>query len=194
MADYLPAGERRSARLAPFLAVLAGLANVGLLLFLPREDWLGGWLVAVVVVIVLTVVGSIVATWVSRRVLEQGQRAASDLELAWDDLIRAQALRGLWGSVIALGAIAIGTSFVMVGTAVVRPSAREGALDLTLILGMAAAVVALVLLLVLLIPLFRGGSGVADIRHVLTRLWPDAPFVNCPWLRNGDAADPSRGA
>lgn len=187
LADYVPSGERFSARLAPVLALLSGGLGVGLLFFIPRDDWLGGWLVAVAVLIGIVVVVTITTALLSRRVLDLGQRAGSDLELAWDDVVRAQALRGLWMNVTALGVTSVATSFIMVGDTVIRPSARAGAENLTLIVGTVAFVLALVFLLVLLLPVLRDRIGAKGLQHVLRSLWPDASFTEVP-LTAGEQA------
>lgn len=187
LADYLPRGRLVSARLAPFLAVVGGALGFALLAFLPRTDWLPSWLVVVPLLVVLTLVAAGAVWFVSRRVLECGQEAASDLELAWDDLVRAQALRSLWGNVVALAALSIVASFAMVGDTVIRPSTRAGAEQSTLILGVVALVVACLLLLGLLFPVVRDSLGGTTLRHVLNRLWPDASF------RMSDAPQPQAG-
>lgn len=175
LADYLPRGWLASARSAPFIALLAGLIGFGLLWFLPRSAWLPGWLPVVPILVVLAVVATLTVWLVSCRVLESGQEAASDLGLTWDDLVRAQALRSLWGNVIALATFSIAASFAMVGDTVSRSSARAGAEQSTSVLGAVALVLACLLLLGLL-PVARDWMGGTTLRHVLNRLWPDAPF------------------
>lgn len=177
LSDYVPSGERFSARLGPILAGLSGILGVTLLLFIPREHWLTGWMVAVPVLITLSLVVTVATALLSRRLLDLGQRASSDVELAWDDVVRAQALRGLWMNVTALAAIAVGASFAMVGDTVIRPEARAGAEDLTFTVGMVAFALGVIFLLVLLLPVIRDRTGVTGIRHVVRTLWSTAAFT-----------------
>lgn len=176
LADYLPRGGLASRRLAPLLSVLAGLLAFALLSFVPRQDWPLTWPWVVALLIVLTLVSTVAITLVSHRVLERGQEAASDLELAWDDLVRAKSLRSLWGNVSALSAFSIVAAFSMVGDTVMRPDTLAGSEQFSLFLGAVAFVLACLLLVGLKLPMVRDGMGDATLRHVLNRLWPDATF------------------
>lgn len=101
----------------------------------------------------------------TRLVTERAQRAASELELAWDDVLRAHGLRQtVTGSVVVSGACAVSVALGMIGVAAEAPqwlmvsSVLLGAISLTT--GVAA------MIMIMSEPAYR----------VLQQLWPRADF------------------
>src|SRR6185312_13979913 len=75
---------------------------------LPRNasnGWMDSLLVALIAVNALTLAGS---PLLARRLLSSPQPANDSLQLAWDDALRAQALRSVWMAPFAMG---IATAF-----------------------------------------------------------------------------------
>ncbi|EYR62382.1 hypothetical protein N866_09010 [Actinotalea ferrariae CF5-4] len=162
VADYVAPLERGS-------AAVAAAAPAGALLALGASTRLGGdlpgmpWAPAVVLAC-LPVVLLVLAQVAGRRLVARPQPARTTLELAWDDALRARALRDLVGVVVAGGA---GLAFVAIWLASGRADGGWPAnvavgvtSGLTIALSTALAVGAL------------AGLVVRPERHVRRALWP----------------------
>jgi hypothetical protein len=119
-ADYVPPLERLGSRLLPPLAILtivtaAVALHVGALgeaRFTPAYLWgsVGAWLAYA------AVAGLVFAELLARRILRAGQPAATTTDLAWNDALRAQALRDLATAPIMFGFTSILVTFLDVGS------------------------------------------------------------------------------
>jgi hypothetical protein len=119
-ADNVPPLERLGSRLLPPLAILTTVAaavalHVGALgeaRFTPAYLWgaVGAWLAYA------AVAGLVFAELLARRILRAGQPAATTTDLAWNDALRAQALRDLATAPIMFGFTSILVTFLDVGS------------------------------------------------------------------------------
>lgn len=119
-ADYVPPLERWSGRILPGLALGAVLAawiafRIGVLgeaRLSTAYIWgsAGAWLAYA------AVAGLLVSLLLSRRILDRGQPSASATELAWNDGLRAQALRDLQAVPISLGFVSLLSTFFDIGS------------------------------------------------------------------------------
>lgn len=177
LSDYVIRGELLSARLAPIAALVPAIVGAVLLTMLPHGPapeltwWTGmAWTAAG-----LTVLALIATELVARLVLARPQHAESRLELAWDDVCRAESLRGLVQTPIAMGVLAALSSLIMVGLVLINPDIRSGAMQQTFILGMVMLAVSGLAVLALLLPAMiswlSGGRS-----FVLRQLWAGEDF------------------
>ncbi|WP_299035072.1 hypothetical protein [uncultured Pseudokineococcus sp.] len=160
LADYVPRLDTAVVRLlslAPLVVVLAlGAASLALPRVLPR-----GY-ATLVVFAGVAAAAWLVTEWLCRRVLARRQPAGSSLELAWDDVLRARALRDLVPLPLMLAAFACGlTPFAVLGGEPGRGLLAAGA-------AFGTVLVLLGLLLTLLVSLVVQPSE----RYVRARLWP----------------------
>jgi MFS family permease len=119
-ADYVPPLERWSGRILPGLALGAVLAawiafSIGVLgdaRLSTAYIWgsAGAWLAYA------AVAGLLVSALLSRRILDRGQPSASATELAWNDGLRAQALRDLQAVPVTLGFVSLLSTFFDIGS------------------------------------------------------------------------------
>lgn len=175
--DYLHPLEIRARRWSPIVAVIVfGLAMAGLTL-LPRQgDESDVWNGVAIGAVVLAIVSAVVVELMIRAAVARPQQAQGRLELAWDDVLRADAMRGLGVSVLILSGISVSISGFTLAATTVAPETRVGAMDLTLVLGGAAGLVVLaglaaILMLALLAQLQAPG------RRVRSQLWPGEDFT-----------------
>lgn len=96
MSDYLLAVEYRGEIAAVVVGVIVTVAALPF-------GFTADQAVLPIVVAVLSIAALVAALLLSRSILDRGQRAGSVLELAWDDAIRAIALRDLMTVPLALG-------------------------------------------------------------------------------------------
>lgn len=181
--DYLTGVEILTARLAPVVALIAMGAGLASLRLLPDVGRLAELVPAYrmslglgIASVVATVLSLVVSEVVTRRAMDRPQRAQTELELAWDDVCRADSLRTLSANPVAMGAVAVFASMMMVGAVVTDRDIRAGAMNQTLWLGFGFTAFALVLLAVLVLP-----HAIASLahgrRHVLHRLWAGRDFT-----------------
>lgn len=174
LANYVPRPQLRALRVAPLIAVVAWLATGRLVRLLPRQTaetptWAALALVALTSVIVLWIVSELLA----RIVVKHPQRAGSDLELAWDDVFRGQALSMMFLPVSILAAFSVVFSGFVVSATIIEPEVRADAIELTLVLGFVTAAVCTVCVLVLLVLTILGLAR-PTAAHVARRLWAGA--------------------
>ncbi|NNG19993.1 hypothetical protein HJ590_10475 [Naumannella sp. ID2617S] len=172
--DYQTRGERVAFALAP-VSILLGLGTAWLIwALLPTrpEDHLLLMTVATAVSLVL-LAGWALLIASARLLVQRPQRARDDLELAWDDADRTDALRGLTDNGIAAGMIAPFVSLIVAGGLVVPPQVRAGSENLTLQLGIAALVVGLICWAILLVPYLSGRFTA----NPSLKLWRGASFT-----------------
>jgi hypothetical protein len=171
--DYLTPGELLTIRLAPVAALASVVAATVLLAVLSpgRTSGAGAgpstvaWVAAAATLLVWAA-----SELVARRVLLRPQHAASQLELAWDDICRADALRGLFANAVIMAVVTSITALFAVGMTVTDPQVRHGAMDLTLVLGLVMLAVSTAAILGMLVPGFVAHTGPYRQR-VLRRLW-----------------------
>lgn len=190
--DYLPSMGILAARIAPAVAVIATVAGVASLRLLPNvgrlDELVPGYRMALglaIASIVATVVSLVVSEVITRRAMDRAQHAQTELELAWDDVCRADSLRTLSANPVAMGVVAIFASMMMVGAVVTDPDIRAGAMNQTLWLGFGFTAFALVLLALLVVPHAVASSGQGR-RHVLNRLWAGHDFVGAGFAERGE--------
>ncbi|QYF72924.1 hypothetical protein [Cryobacterium sp. PAMC25264] len=168
-ADYVPAVERWSGRLLPALAVLAVFAawialSVGALGD-ARLTAAYIWTSAGACLAYAAASGLMASALLSRRILDRGQPSASATELAWNDGLRAQALRDLHAVPIVLGFVSLLSTFFDIGS--LSDYAGGGA---------TAAAVGVVLLAVLMaggVTLFIVDLASRPQQYYWRRLWTD---------------------
>lgn len=98
-----------------------------------------------------------------RRLVEQPQAAATTLELAWNDAVRARVLRDVITVPIGVGLYAtFGVALTIIG-AVTHPALQNAATGMLVVFALLAMVVAVV------------STATAPQRHFRARLWPSAP-------------------
>lgn len=169
VADYVPALERC---FAPLALCCAGLALAGGVIALgtgvvPSDDLNPGQLLYSVGAILgyLGLATYVACLLLARKVLAAGQPATAQQELAWDDALRANSLRGLYRLPSVLAGVAVPVIFVQVAAA--RSVNQADTLNF---IGGAALIVFVVAAL---------GLIVADVsthpsRHYRRRLWQDS--------------------
>lgn len=173
LTDYVPRPQLRALRVAPLIAVVAWLATGWLVRLLPRQTAeTSTWSTLAVVALTAVVVLWIVSELLARIVVQHPQRAGSDLELAWDDVFRGQALSMMFLPVIILAAFSVGFSGFVVAATVIEPEVRAGAMELTLVLGFVTAAVCTICVLVLVVLTILGLAR-PTAAHVAHRLWAD---------------------
>lgn len=173
--DYVSSGERIAMWLVPVVVGLGLLASIGLLGLLPRTPDVGStmWLV-VWICIGTALICWLGGLWLARTVVNSPQYARTDLELAWDDVCRTEAIRGIYINAVVFGLVAMAAAIVNTGMAVTDPAMRAGAELLTLRLGLIALAVGAVLFCALLVPCLAG--WLRQGYPPLARLWPHANF------------------
>lgn len=178
LGDYLTRGELLSARIAPVAAILAPLAGTLLLRLLPSSEsfeiswWLAmAWAAAGITILVW--IGTELA---ARKVLQSAQHAESRLELAWDDVCRAESLRGLYNNPVALAVLSSLASLLMVGLVAIDPSARAEAMNLTAGVGIGMLVISMLTAGAVLLPRMISWFGPYR-QQVLRRLWAGEDFT-----------------
>jgi hypothetical protein len=107
--------------------------------------------------VVLSLVSFVIAEIAGRRLIAQRQPAASDLELAWNDALRAQLVRDLYGTPTAFAAASLWLAVLSIGGS----ELRSHLLTVLLILAAISVVASVVI-----------SRGLRPDRHVLRRLWP----------------------
>lgn len=183
LADYLSHYERLAMRLAPVTAALAAFAAV-LILHLgsfgrPENNAWAGWVAAMWLCLGLTILSWMGTEVLLRYVLAQPQRARSELELAWDDHSRSQALRETSGLPVLFSWLTALTAVCAVGLVVTSAEVREGAAEETLVAGAVMLAGGLVAVAVTSVPLILAAARGAR-HHVLRRLWAGHPFHTAP--------------
>ncbi|MGD7732251.1 hypothetical protein ACQCX5_04735 [Propionibacteriaceae bacterium G57] len=169
VADYVTPGERRAFWLVPGV-IAAGIAAACVwwaLLSSKPEGHLTLMAIATIVPLVL------LGTWAlmlpaTNRVLAAPQRATTDLELAWDDATRSDALRGLLDVGITAGFAAPLVSLSVVANLMLTADLGD---DLVW-MGFGALLTGLVLWIVLLIPYASGRA----VRNPSRSLWAGRAF------------------
>ena len=180
-ADYVAGHERWGAWGAAAVSALlaAGLAMIDSTGFIELGDLPVGLMLGAVLV---PAAAAGVEELVARRLIDRRQVAATPLELAWDDALRAHTLRdmitvplvaGIWAPFLVLSVISDGL---------------EGGWPANQGVGLVSG-------LVLILLLAAGGMGVVSIalrpaRHFRSRLWPSAPV---PGGTGGAGADGGAG-
>lgn len=177
--DYVPEGFLRAARLGPFAAAATALLAWAVLanapFGFPNDGEWQGWMVAAWAVLGLLILLWPVAELTARGILRKPQYAGSELELAWDDHCRSEALRSLYTLPIALSGLTCFMAFTAVGLVVTDGSVREGAMDETLYVGLGMFAGTLLLAAAFLVPLLRSLTH-RPHQHVLRRLWAGTGF------------------
>ncbi|MDO5681934.1 MAG: hypothetical protein Q4G46_03795 [Propionibacteriaceae bacterium] len=153
LADYSTAPEGLAVRLVPVTVLAAALVALLVWVMVPLRPP-GG--VAVPVLIGLATAGVLVLWWLllraERRLIDLPQHAHSDLELAWDDATRVDAVRGVRDTSVAVGVLTTFGLLVVAGTWVINPEVRAQGMDLTMWLGFLAFGVGVVCWAALLVP------------------------------------------
>lgn len=173
LADYTTSGERWAVRLVPAAIGVALIASLVIWFLVPVKP-AGGSLTPILAILGTSAVAGV--CWLLSRartaVVDRAQQANNDLELAWDDALRAMAVRDLQESAVASGVLATLGLIAMAGTWVSSPDVRAGAESLTLVLGIFALGTGVICSLVMLVPLLIGRMH----RNPSLRLWPGNQF------------------
>lgn len=184
--DYLPALEYVGtivvvvgAVVVPIVALPIGLLYTGLD---PADT------VTPIVLSFLAVASLVAVLFVARRLLDRGQRAGSTLELAWDDAIRATALRDLISVPLILGFAGMLVPLVTIinDVRVVRPYT-----DVDNVIAVGSVIVVCIVTFVALIAAIVSATSKPD-RHYRARLWPtpDSPVPSDGAAPSGDSTAP----
>ncbi|HIT76559.1 MAG TPA: hypothetical protein IAA98_13325 [Candidatus Avipropionibacterium avicola] len=178
LGDYLTVGERRTARFAPLAALVPAIVATLMLALLPHSDApeFGWWRVVTWVSAGLTLVVWLGSEVLSRKVLERPQHAESSLELAWDDVCRAESLRGLFSSPVGMAVLTSLSSLIMVGLVITDAAASGAPVQLLATIGIVVMAVSLLVVVALLIPGMMALAGPYR-QQVLRQLWADADFT-----------------
>lgn len=166
--DYVPRHERYGAwGLALAAPVLVAAALVAQALGVGELDGLpvAGLVALAVAPAVVVLVDEVAAA----RLLGRGQRAATTLDLAWDDALRALTLRDLVTVALVTGLYAVMTVLTLVG------DAADGGWPENPVTGAVAGLGAVAVLGALLMAAVS--LGLRPERHFRTRLWPRAEVV-----------------
>lgn len=173
VADYTTPGERWAVRLVPAAIGLALIVTLSVWVLVPIKPP-GGWFTPV-----LAVLGAIAVLGVcwpldraATAVVERGQHANNDLELAWDDALRTMAVRDLQDSAIVSGMLATLGLLVMAGSWVIPWEVRAGAETLTMVLGLLTFGVGVACWALILIPWLSGRTET----NPSLRLWSGSRF------------------
>jgi predicted membrane protein len=169
LGDYVPTLESRCARLLPAVALAAvagawiaySAGALGDARLTSGYIWTsaGAWLAYA------SVAALLVAGLLSRRILDRGQPASSATDLAWNDALRAQALRDLHAMPVVLGLVSALSTFFDVGSlADYRGDGATAGL-----IGMALLLLLVTLTVLLTVVGFVGKPQ----QHFWRRLWSD---------------------
>ncbi|MEO7122959.1 MAG: hypothetical protein ABI400_07560, partial [Lacisediminihabitans sp.] len=167
MADYVAPLERKGTLVAVVIAVAVTLIYIGIgsgVVDTTTPLWRSG----PAIVTTLAVASLVLFEVVGRRIVRKGQPAGSPTELAWDDALRSQRLRGLLTAPLTLSAYGGFSALMELSTGF--SAAGKPQLSLlfsipTVALGCAVFVVAIVTLIT------------RPQRFFLRRLWPNAEAV-----------------
>lgn len=173
VSDYTTAAEMWAVRLVPVVVVISLLVMAGVWYFTPLRP-AGGLLVPIAWTLAAVVLMGLCGWLVRMRnnVVERPQRAASDLELAWDDALRGAAIRDLQDSVVAAGmALSVGIG-VSAMNWLLPHSVRDGNEQLTATIAVVGGVAILVCLVTLGI-VWAAGRLTANPSR---RLWAGKAF------------------
>lgn len=155
--DYTTRSEELAVRLAPLTVLVALAAAVAVWWLVPVKPAGGVWVPVLLALATAVVLGLwVVARRAERGLIEQPQFAHSDLELAWDDATRVDAIRALRDNSVAVAMLAVLGLLVTAGMWVVPDAVRAQGMDLTMYLGIAAFAVGLICWIVLLVPWLDG--------------------------------------
>lgn len=187
--DYVPEGLMWAARMGPPLAAAAVVLAWAALNYAPFEvpqdgtwwDWMTAAWVSLPVLALCWPAVELTAAAVLRR----PRYAGSELELAWDDCCRSEALRHLYVLPAALSGLTCLLAFIPVGLAASTAEVREDAMDETLLVASGMFFVTLLLVGIFLMPLLKE-LGRGPHRHVLRRRWAGTDFT-----AGGAEADPA---
>lgn len=178
--DYVPEGLLWTARVGPPLAVAAVLLAWTALNYAPFEVPAAGlwwdWMTAAGVSVPTLALCWLAVELTAAAVLRRPQHAGSELELAWDDCCRSEALRHLYALPVALSGLTCLLAVTPVGLVATAPEVREDAMDETLLVGSGMFLVTLLLVGIFLVPLLKE-FGRGTHRHVLRRLWAGTDFT-----------------
>jgi hypothetical protein len=158
LCDFVAPVERQGARVVVLLAVLLG-AVLAVLTARDGEPSSAG-LAGALVMVALALVSLVVFEIGSRRVLSRGRPAGSPTELAWDDALRAGALRDLVTAPLALGTYSL---FVLGGELANGYTGAASAVGFTVLIGIVVAGFAALVVVLITRPQ----------RYYLRRLWPE---------------------
>lgn len=163
--DYVPHRHLLAARIVTGLAVVANA--IELVVVAGRPDPAAGTIVTLIVCTLAAVAVAALTEVVAKLLVRRPQRASTDLELAWDDVLRADAGHQLVVSQVVVGGL----------VAVAAPITAGLLIDL----GNSAAarsVISVVVAGISLALLFAGLALTATgwLRHPLQRLWPGRTF------------------
>lgn len=155
VADYTSGAERLAVRLVPVAVLVALAATWVLWAFAPGAP--GVVVPALATVGAVLVVGAAMLLAGARsRVVEHPQQAHNDLELAWDDALRAEAIRDLQDTTVSTGLLASLGLLAMAGTWIIGTENRAGAEGLTLTLGVVLLAAAAAAWTMMLVPWISG--------------------------------------
>lgn len=178
--DYVPDGLIWAARVGPPLAAAAVLLAWTALNYAPFEVPATGmwwdWMTAAWVSLPALGFCWLAVELTAAAVLRRPQRAGSELELAWNDCCRSEALRHLYALPVALSGLTCLLAFTPVGLVVTTPEVRQDAMDETLFVGSGMFVITVLLAGIFLMPLLKE-FGRGTHRHVLRRLWAGTDFT-----------------
>ncbi|WP_150460033.1 hypothetical protein [Nesterenkonia ebinurensis] len=183
LADYVPRGELITVRLAPAAALVLAGAAVVILQVAPLElpetlDWVS-WMWILWVTAGLTLAAWAGFELVARHVLNQPQHAGSELELAWDDHCRSEAIRNFQGLPMFLVLLTGLSALAAVGLVTTNSEVREGAMGETLATGFTMLLVFGAVTAVVLVPAISAALR-KPRQHVLRRLWAGHGFGTVP--------------
>ncbi len=171
LSDYLTAPERFGHRIAPVAALLGTIAGSVLLMQLPASAR-GSNIIIGLVAAVLSLVFWLVTTFALRWVLEAPARSETELELAWDDVERAEVLRQVVNLSTIVVSLSLLTWVVMVGNSLTMHGYyREHPGQSYLLTGVTLAVFGLLFVLQAGGPLWAWISGERK-GYELRQLWP----------------------
>lgn len=170
--DYLTKGERIGFRLTPLLLVLGAAAGALLLLQLPPEAR-GSRIALGAIGAALVLLTWAVSAFALRRVLAAPARSGSELELAWDDVERADGLRQVVNLTVAAAFFSHLVWVLLMGESLTKNGFYRDHIELSYWLTALTLLIFAALILVQ-----TGGSMLTWLRgtrkgYELRRLWPE---------------------
>ncbi|WP_425309602.1 hypothetical protein AADG42_12815 [Ammonicoccus fulvus] len=159
VSDYTTRAEDLAVKLALVTVLVAAAAALVVWLLVPVKPSGGAWVPAILVGVTAILVGLwALARKAERDLIDRPQHAHTELELAWDDATRTDAIRALRDNSVMLSLISVLGLLVVAGTWVIEPQVRAAGMDLTLALGLVAFGVGVACWIALIVPWATGRS------------------------------------
>lgn len=168
VADYTTPQER-TALLVSVGTVLVSLITSAVIWWLvPVRPKSGGWVLGAFLAAFMVVIAAVAWVWQEvTRVVETSQQASTELELAWSDALRADAVRDLIDAGVGLGMVAVLAILATAANWVLPSSVRSQGMIITAQLGMTALLVGVLCWSVVLAVWLPGRTR----KNPSTKLW-----------------------